>query len=257
MDDAASDKKDSIKTNIVIVAILTIVLAVVVVVSDGGNAYFKLGPDKNLHFISFTIDSTPKYIGVMIGIIPLAWMDVYSYDNVMPYLEPRIFYDGSPVTDWVTKEKWALAFWAELSYGTTNFRNLLDTLISVTNFYFAIWRWIVKELLCVYFINSHLKDKEKQKLWDNQEHKDYRKELDKKAFAKNLEDYFTDEIDAHNGVLATGFDEEFADKLKKYFIKRKEEAEKSEYGYANMSNSADGEGSLLTRRTPFSVDLRW
>jgi len=158
-------KKDSIKTNVAIIAILTIVLGVVVVVSDGGSTYFKWGPDDNLHFISFTIDDWTKYIGVMIGIIPLAWMDVYSYDKVQPYFEPRIFYDNAPVSDWKKEEKWQLAFWAELSYGATNFRNLLDTLISVTNFYFAIWRWLLKEILCVYFINVNLNEKEN--LWDD------------------------------------------------------------------------------------------
>lgn len=158
-------KKYSIKTNVAIIAILTIVLGVVVVVSDGGSTYFKWGPDDNLHFISFTIDDWTKYIGVMIGIIPLAWMDVYSYDKVQPYFEPRIFYDDAPVSGWKKEEKWQLAFWAELSYGATNFRNLLDTLISVTNFYFAIWRWLLKEILCVYFINVNLNEKEN--LWDD------------------------------------------------------------------------------------------
>lgn len=153
------DAKQYLKINVGITAVLTIVLGIVVITSNGGNVYFTWGPDENLHFVSFTIDNWGKYIGVLVGIIPLAWMDVYTYDKIYPYFFTRIYMDDAPIKDWTRDEKWALAFWAELSYGTTNFRFILDTLLTVTNFYFAIWRWLLKEIVCIYIINDNLNKK--------------------------------------------------------------------------------------------------
>ena len=148
--------KQRLKRNVSITAVLTLVLGILVITSNGGNVYFTWGPDENLHFVSFTIDSWAKYIGVLVGIIPLAWMDVYTYDKIYPYFFSRIYMDDAPIKDWTKDEKWALAFWAELSYGTTNFRLIIDTLLTVTNFYFAIWRWCLKEIMCIYIINDNL-----------------------------------------------------------------------------------------------------
>jgi hypothetical protein len=159
--------KQLIKINVSIITILTLILAILLIAGDGGNAYFAFGPDVNLHFVSFTIDSWGKYVGVLVGIIPLAWMDVYSYDKIGPYFFERIYMEDSPIKDWTREEKWKLAFWAELSYGTTNFRMILDTLLTVTNFYFAIWRWILKEIICIYIINGNLNRKFKALAADN------------------------------------------------------------------------------------------
>ena len=151
--------KQRLKLNVGITAVLTVVLAILAITSNGGNVYFTWGPDENLHFISFTIDSWGKYIGVLVGIIPLAWMDVYTYDKIYPYFFSRIYMEEIPIKDWTKDEKWVLAFWAELSYGTTNFRLIIDTLLTVTNFYFAIWRWVLKEIMCIYIINDNLNKK--------------------------------------------------------------------------------------------------
>ena len=153
------NNKQRLKFNVGLSAVLTIVLGILVITSDGGNSYFKWGPDENLHFVSFTIDNWGKYIGVLVGIIPLAWMDVYTYDKVYPYFFSRIYMDDVPIKDWTPEEKWALAFWAELSYGTSNFRLIIDTLLTVTNFYFAIWRWLLKEIMCIYIIHGNLNKK--------------------------------------------------------------------------------------------------
>ena len=162
--DEEMDRKKKMRINIIIIAILTLILGILVITSDGGNVYFKWGPNKNLHFISYTIDNWPKYIGVLVGIIPLAWIDIYSYDKLNPYFFSRIYLDDE-IKDWKQDEKWQLAFWAELTYACSNFRSLLDILISVTNFYFALWRWFLKEILCIYFINDNLNSKIKRGLY--------------------------------------------------------------------------------------------
>ena len=155
-------EKQRLRFYVTLISILTISLGVFVITSNGGNVYFNWGPDKSLHFVSFTIDSWPKYIGVFVGIIPLAWMDVYTYDKVYPYFFSRIYVDEFDITDWNSSEQSQLAFWAELSYGAANFRLILDTLITVTNFYFAIWRWFLKEIMCICIINNNLTAKFKK-----------------------------------------------------------------------------------------------
>lgn len=157
-----SDEKQRLRFYVTLISTLTVSLGVFVITSNGGNVYFNWGPDESLHFVSFTIDTWTKYIGVLVGIIPLAWMDVYTYDKVYPYFFSRIYVDEFDITDWESSEQWQLAFWAELSYGAANFRLILDTLITVTNFYFAIWRWLLKEIMCIYIINNNLTAKFKK-----------------------------------------------------------------------------------------------
>ena len=149
-------------------AFFTLVLGIVVLISNGGNVYFTWGPSEDLHFISYTIDTWAKYIGVLIGIIPLAWMDVYTYDKIQPYFFSRIYLPEIPIKDWTKGEKGQLALWAVLSFATTNFRMIIDTLLTVTNFYFAIWRWILKEIIAAFIINGNLDEKFKRYAQDTE-----------------------------------------------------------------------------------------
>ena len=49
--ESSMDAKQHLKLNVGITAILTVVLGIVVITSNGGNVYFTWGPDENLHFV--------------------------------------------------------------------------------------------------------------------------------------------------------------------------------------------------------------
>lgn len=138
------------------VVLLLSVITINVVLNDESK-YFRFGPNEDLVIISSKINTTGRYVALLIVISLMNVVTVVVEEMGMPVLGFNVYNpDKKHITEFTKNE---LNFLANAMYFTSGLRNALMVMVTVSQVDIAMFSVIVKEITSIVTVRMLLNEK--------------------------------------------------------------------------------------------------
>lgn len=137
--------------------VLLTVIGVLMVVFDSNSKYFRLGPHSDFVVVSVRIDTTMRYIILLVITTIINTIKVLVEDIATPILTFSIYNPDKKVITEFTKRE--LRFYSTTSFLVNNLRYIFEVMITISQIDIAVFSVFIEQLTGMYTINSLLNQK--------------------------------------------------------------------------------------------------